>query len=155
SATSRIQPRVEKRPALRTAAPTQLSCSAGPSFFTRTTDGGATWEKARAIVPTPVNAQTIGNQIVINPVSGALFDFFDFIDANGFHAQMVSATDQGLTWSAPQAVADIQSAAQTRLTGVVDPRTQEPVRSGDVIPEPAIDPQTGRLYLVWQDARFN
>jgi Neuraminidase (sialidase) len=29
------------------------------------------------------------------------------------------------------------------------------VRSGDIIPEPAIDPKTGQLYVVWQDSRFN
>ena len=29
------------------------------------------------------------------------------------------------------------------------------IRTGDILPEPAIDPRTGRLYLVWQDARFN
>jgi hypothetical protein len=30
-----------------------------------------------------------------------------------------------------------------------------PSRTGDIIPEPAINPVTGQLYVVWQDARFN
>jgi hypothetical protein len=30
-----------------------------------------------------------------------------------------------------------------------------PSRTGDIIPEPAINPTTGQLYVVWQDARFN
>jgi hypothetical protein len=29
------------------------------------------------------------------------------------------------------------------------------MRTGDILPEPAIDPATGRLVLAWQDARFN
>ena len=34
------------------------------------------------------------------------------------------------------------------LDGVVD------VRTGDIIPDVAVDPASGRLYAVWQDARF-
>src|SRR4029453_5475859 len=37
---------------------------------------------------------------------------------------------------------------------VTDPNTGDTIRTGDIIPEPAIDPATGRLYVVWQDARF-
>jgi hypothetical protein len=53
--------------------------------------------------------------------------------------------------------------ADLRSVGVfdpnnVDPRTNKapaPIRTGDILPEPAIDPETGRLYVVWQDARFS
>src|SRR5262249_38089769 len=40
----------------------------------------------------------------------------------------------------------------------VDPRTNEPpapLRTGDILPMPAIDAATGDLYVVWQDARFS
>jgi hypothetical protein len=40
----------------------------------------------------------------------------------------------------------------------VNPRTNKPpapIRTGDILPEPAIDPATGDLYVVWQDARFS
>ena len=30
-----------------------------------------------------------------------------------------------------------------------------PLRTGDLTPEPAIDPMTGQLYVVWQDSRFS
>jgi hypothetical protein len=46
-------------------------------------------------------------------------------------------------------IADLETAP------VVDPNTGEALRTGDIIPEPAIDPATGQLYVVWQDARFN
>jgi len=38
---------------------------------------------------------------------------------------------------------------------VSDPNTGQAIRTGDIIPEPAIDPATGQLYVVWQDSRFN
>jgi len=61
----------------------------------------------------------------------------------------IKSTDDGNTWSKPQIIAAM------RTVGVIDPETGEPVRTGDIIPEPAIDPATGQLYVVWQDSRFN
>jgi len=47
--------------------------------------------------------------------------------------------------------------------GVSDPNNVDlysgtppaPLRTGDINPEPAVNPLTGQLYVVWQDARFN
>lgn len=73
----------------------------GPTFFSRTTDGGKTWSKPRPIVPTGGNEQTIGNVIVANTQTGALFDLFNFINAAGENnIQMVVSTDHGAHWSA-------------------------------------------------------
>ncbi len=36
-----------------------------------------------------------------------------------------------------------------------DPNTGASIRTGDIIPEPAIDPASGKLYITWQDSRFN
>lgn len=159
AAAERRSPEFEDHPAVRgPLAAAQPICQAGPTFFSRTTDGGVTWEKPRAIVPVAPNTQTIGNVIVVNQRTGVLFDFFDFIDAGGaLHAQQVFSRDHGVTWSRPEAVADILSAANaSNRAGVVDPRNPiVQMRTGDIIPEPAIDPTTGRLYLAWQDARFN
>jgi len=133
-------------------------CTVGPTFLSRTTDGGRTWETARVIVPVAVNEQTIGNVIVANPRTDTLFDFFDFIDVNGgLHADQEFSLDHGVTWSQPQRIGDIDTAAlQAGRGGVVDPRNpNNQFRTGDILPEPAIDPRTGRLYVVWQDARFN
>ena len=38
---------------------------------------------------------------------------------------------------------------------MVDPNTGATIRTGDIIPEPAVDPVSGALYVVWQDSRFN
>jgi hypothetical protein len=55
----------------------------GPGFFSRTRDGGKSWEKPRPIVPTGPNEQTISNQIVVDRHTGVLYDFFDLIEASG------------------------------------------------------------------------
>jgi hypothetical protein len=35
-----------------------------------------------------------------------------------------------------------------------DPNTGQAIRTGEAIPEVAIDAHTGQLYVVWEDARF-
>ena len=44
----------------------------GPIYFTRTTDGGDTFEPARKIYESGANKQTLGNQIVVRPQGGAV-----------------------------------------------------------------------------------
>src|SRR5205807_6840456 len=122
-----------------------------------------TWEKPRAIVPTGVNEQTIGNVIVASRQTGVLYDFFDFIDAAGANnVQMVLSTDQGVTWSERQQVQRLMTTAEQRSVpggcacGVIFPGDPtKPLRTGDIIPEPAIDPNSGQLYVIWQDGRPN
>jgi hypothetical protein len=46
-------------------------------------------------------------------------------------------------------------ATEDVTVGVVDPRNGDPLRTGAIIPEPAIDPVSGQQYVVWEDARFN
>jgi hypothetical protein len=130
----------------------------GPSWFSKTTDGGKTWSAAQVIVPTGQRQQTIGNQIVVDRTTGVLYDFFGLVlgtgpngpgRLHGLNVAFVKSTDGGATWTAPRIVAKLGS------VGVTDPNTGAPVRTGDVIPEPAIDPTTGQLYVVWQDARFS
>jgi hypothetical protein len=113
------------------------------------------WSKPAVIVPTPVNEQTIGNVIVVDHQTGVLYDFFTYIDKNNnFVVEMVHTLGPGtgskLVWSAPVSIAN-----QDVTVGVVDPRNGDPLRTGAIVPEPAIDPRSGQLYVVWEDARFN
>jgi hypothetical protein len=126
----------------------------GPTWFSRTTDGGATWEPGHMIYdPGEVN-QTIGNQIV-QTRSGALVDGFDLIynfanthKVRGENVAVLHSTDHGATWSpSPTIIDKLQSA------GVKDPTTGKPVRTGDIIPEFAVDPRNDTVYAVWQDSR--
>ncbi|WP_422933337.1 hypothetical protein [Sinomonas sp. P47F7] len=130
----------------------------GPAWFAKTTNGGVTWDSTKIIVPTAEHQQTIGNQIVVDPRTGALFDFFNLIlgsgpngpgSLHGNNVAFVKSTDGGATWSVPHIIAELNT------VGVTDPNTGAVIRTGDIIPEPAIDPSTGQLYVVWQDARFS
>jgi BNR repeat-like domain len=128
------------------------SAFTGPGMFSKTTDGGRTWSTPQVIVPTGQNKQTIGNQIVVDPSNGTLYDFFDLIvppNSRPYNVAFVKSTDDGATWTAPQVIASLQTVF------VNDPNTGQAIRTGDIIPEAAIDPATGQLYAVWQDSRFN
>ncbi|MFN2465446.1 MAG: sialidase family protein, partial [Candidatus Dormibacteria bacterium] len=38
---------------------------------------------------------------------------------------------------------------------VTDPNTGATIRTGDIIPEPTIDPATGKIYVAWQTTHFS
>lgn len=138
----------------------------GPTWFTRTTDGGATWETARKIWDPAQehgdagrNDQSIGNQIV-QTGTGRLVDIFNWRnndnaggnkggDRKGDKVAVITSDDHGVTWS-PHATVIAHQIDVSPL----DPTTGFPVRSGDGIPEIAYDPRTGsqRVYAVWQAA---
>src|SRR5439155_3903668 len=76
---------------------------------------------------------------------------------HGYNVDFWKATDASDTWSSPQIIAPLLSVGVADPNNV-DPRTNQPpapLRTGDILPMPAIDPQTGDLYVVWQDARFS
>jgi hypothetical protein len=128
----------------------------GPTWFSKTTDGGKTWNGTRAIFDPGQNSQTIGNQIVVDPRTGTLYDFFERLQTTGgpkFTPRgdslgVMTSDDGGSTWSNPRVI----SATQT--VDDVDPNTGAALRTGGALPSVAIDPSTGQLYVVWEDARF-
>jgi len=132
----------------------------GAALISRTTDRGLTWEAPRVLYnPGGVN-QTIGNQIVVTP-DGTVINLFNEIlnfrnDDGGsqfdFNLSLKRSTDKGVTWM-PRG-RPIR-AAKMFPRGVRDPETGDPVRTGDVIPDVAVDPLSGALYAVWMDARFS
>ncbi|NUO34387.1 MAG: exo-alpha-sialidase [Dermatophilaceae bacterium] len=128
----------------------------GPGYLSMTTDGGQHWSTPRIIFPTKTRQQTIANQIVVDRTHpGTLYDFAAWFQSpnsvtqSNVQVAFVKSLDGGQTWSAPSVVAQLQA------VGVTDPNTGAPVRTGDIIPEPAIDPSTATLYVAWQDGRFS
>jgi hypothetical protein len=130
----------------------------GPTYFAKTTDGGVTWSPSKIIVPMRQNQQSIGNVIVVAP-NGTLYDFFSLITGtgpnmgpqstapHGFAIAFVRSTDGGETWTSPHIVDRMDTVT------VTDPNTGQSLRTADFNVAPAVDPATGQLYLVWQDAR--
>lgn len=125
-------------------------------FFSRTTDGGRTWSRARAIYETPIGQQTSADQIAVLP-DGDLVNVFNELKQGAGSSPprhdriaAIRSTDGGRTWSQPVTV------ARSFVTGVVDPNTGQPVRVGDSFTEIAADPRSGTstIYAVWGDARF-
>jgi hypothetical protein len=132
----------------------------GPAYFSRTSDGGETWEPAHAIYDPGANNQTIANQIVVLP-SGTVIDFFTEIlnfrnnDHNGlgfnFNLALIRSFDQGATFQTkPQPI----RAARIFSSGTVTPDKKEPVRDASILFDVAVDRNNGNLYAVWQDRRF-
>jgi len=143
----------------------------GPAVFSRTTDGGQTWQPARIIYDPAGNNQTIGSQIVVLP-DGTLVNFFNEIlnfrnDDGGrqfdFNLSLIRSTNKGATWTRGRAIRAAKMLPRTLFppfVGVTDPETDDPVRTEDVIPEVAVDRSPGShafgtLYAVWQDSRFS
>ena len=127
----------------------------GPTWFSRTTDGGATWEPAREIADPGSHNQTIGNQIDVLP-TGTLLDLFtQFVEhknakgIRGVHFAVIRSTDKGASWSDEIVIAADNS------VGVRDPDTGAPLRVGDGIPDIAVNrhpntPGYGNAYAVWE-----
>jgi len=129
----------------------------GPTFLSDTRDGGRTWGPPRIIVDTPTLQQTIGNVIVADPRTGALYDFYTSIrytDATATQAvfvrfEVVRSVNGGRTWSAPTII--------TNDTSVPDVDPNDPtkaLRTGAGLPFPAIDPRTGELYVAYEGTDF-
>ena len=127
-----------------------------PIWFSRTTDGGVTWEPARNIYDQSQFNGTIGSQIVVAK-NGDLLDFFtEFLihkNADGSRGEWMSvirSTDKGVTWSK-----NSLKIAPSRERVAFDPDTGRNIRAEGGLPEVAIDRASGKLYLVWQDASFS
>jgi hypothetical protein len=122
----------------------------GPTYFTRTINGGDSWEKAHEIYDPGPNAQTINN-IVVVPPSGSVLDFFTDITPNGgTRIGILRSFDKGQTFRGPRYAATIAT-----VFGSVTPDTQELVRDASILFDVAADQRNGNIYLVWQDVRFS
>jgi hypothetical protein len=122
----------------------------GNPMISRTTDGGGTWS-----TPVPMrksNAFFQGNQIAVGP-DGTLYN----VTANlftgagiqpndqGIYMGLMRSRDAGLHWSAPVQIAPIRTAQ------LFVPDDNFPIRAEDFLPDIAVDPTNGDIYVVWSD----
>ncbi len=161
-------------PNMRVEADLHAAAFTDYTLFSRTEDFGQTWTPARIInrsinKSNGQNNQTIGNVIVVDPLTGTLYNFFDQIyntgsnaggnpgGKHGFNVAVQSSIDRGNNWTSPTLISALLTVGVADPNNV-DPRTNKPpapVRTGDILPMPAVDARTGDLYVVWQDARFS
>jgi hypothetical protein len=137
-------------------SPFNTAAFRGPTWFSRTTNGGESWETARPIFDPGQNDQTIGNQIValgdgdlVNVMT--VFKNDNSKKRRGGSIAVLRSPDRGASWSGQISVSRLGTVE------VTDPENGDPVRTGDIIPEIASDERAGHdeVYVVWQDARFN
>jgi BNR repeat protein len=119
--------------------------------FARSLDAGLTWEEPRVIGR--VAGTPLGNQIAVLP-DGTLLNVFEVAQPGvagsvGSLQQVIRSMDRGLTWSAPITIATVRG-AQVR-----DPVSGQRVRSGEGLPDVAVDRLTGLVVAVWTDTRFS
>jgi len=126
----------------------------GPTWFARSTDGGATWVPAKIIFDPGVDAQTLGNVVAVLP-DGTLLNamlVFTALSTTTTHAEVavLRSADKGVTWSDPPVtVSTVQNVT------LLDPKTHQAVRSGGALPAIAVEASTGTAYVVWEDSRFS
>jgi hypothetical protein len=124
----------------------------GPTWFASSADNGATWSSARKIYDPGNDGQTVANQIAIRP-DGTLLDVFVRV-RNRRHGRggprltvaVMRSADHGASWAKPRTVARMVARA------VPTPGDHRPLRTGDTVPDIAINRRTGVAYVVWQDA---
>src|SRR5205823_11825981 len=138
------------------------------TFFSRTTDGGQTWEAARELAdPGPNNFNT-GHQILVLP-DGSLVCFFSHevapTDPSGqvtytTNLATLRSSDHGQTWlpaNGPILGPEVKSIDPTNPDmGATDPDTGIPLNEFTAgIAVAAADRHSGTLYAVWEDRRFS
>ncbi len=126
--------------------------------FTRSADGGSTWEPVREIFD-PGNSDQIAGPVLVVLPDGTVLNFFielRFSNIGGAQKDgllwLIRSTDKGQTWSAPIPVATIMGFQ------VTDPDTDISISSMASYPplhSVAADPHNGNVYAIWEDARFN
>ena len=123
----------------------------GTVLFTQSHDRGRHWGSARTILATGPGQVTTGHQLLVLP-NDQLVDVFTLINTRTYAktVAVLRSTNRGRTWSAPVLVSALDS------TPIIDPHTKILVGSGgSLLADAAADPVTGRIYVVWQDARFS
>jgi len=120
-----------------------------PAAMAKTTDGGKTWSELAAISPPKPGIYADDPQMVIDPKAGRLYVFYSE-GIEGRAVLFIKSEDGGKTWTEPAVVTDY---VPPQMAGRLLKLKQE-LSFAEEIVHPAIDPKTGRLYVVFTDGRY-
>lgn len=126
------------------------------AMFSQTTNGGRTWSSGRVLVPHTSDSGAVSGQILVDAKRGTLYHLsnLEVGDVPSLEAPsrllIQRSYDEGRTWSKPTSAQTVRTLGYHRLN-----RQGDVVRTGVETPDFAIDPTSGSLFAVWQDARFS
>jgi hypothetical protein len=134
----------------------------GPTLFTRTVNGGASWQRPFVIYDPGADNQTINNLVEVQP-DGTVIAFFTELLAQRdgslrANIALKRSVDHGFSFLPTNGViraARNRSLAVDNPVGTFTPDLREEVRDAGILFDTAVDPNNGTLYLVWQDSRFS
>jgi hypothetical protein len=122
------------------------------AFFSRTTNGGASWEPPRVLYNPGTQAGTIGSIINVLPDRTLVDGFVVFAnhkrEIRGAYVADVRSTDLGVTWSKK---ATLIAPVDASFPGPTDPDHPDLIIRGGELPDFAVDRTSGKLYVVWDD----
>src|SRR5438067_12110627 len=122
------------------------------AFFSRTTNGGASWEPPRVLYNPGTQAGTIGSIINVLPDRTLIDGFVVFAnhkrEIRGAYVADVRSTDLGATWSKK---ATLIAPVDASFPGPTDPDHPNLIIRGGELPDFAVDRVSGKLYAVWDD----
>jgi hypothetical protein len=122
------------------------------AYFSRSTNGGASWGPAQVLYNPGTHAGTIGSIINVLPDRTLVDGFVVFGDhkrtIRGAYVADVRSTDLGATWSKK---ATLIAPVDPSFPGPTDPDHPNLIIRGGELPDFAVDGVSGKLYAVWDD----
>ena len=122
------------------------------AYFSRTTNGGVSWEPPQVLYNPGTHAGTIGNIINVLPDRTLVDGFIVFANhkrtIRGAYVADVRSTDLGATWSKK---ATLIAPVDPSFPGPTDPDHPNLIIRGGELPDFAVDRVSGKLYAVWDD----
>jgi hypothetical protein len=139
--------------------PEELPEFKGPTLFTRTVNGGASWQRPFVIYDPGADNQTINNLVEVQP-DGTVFAFFteilDLPTGVRLNIAFKRSVDHGFSFLPTNGRTVAHRIFTLGITtGTLTPDLREGVRDAGLLFDTAVDPHNGNLYLVWQDNRFS
>jgi hypothetical protein len=102
-----------------------------PTWFARSTNGGATWEPAVQVYDPGLNGDTLYDQIAVLPNGDLVLGLTHWADGNtdDVRPMVLRSTDHGLTWSQPIFIDGVIPSGGVVTFPVTDPTTGAPIRA--------------------------